>query len=401
MNLKINFNSIITRISTIFIITIALFVIISIGYFHNEKKQLNDSINERYGEIASYSRENRLNPKQIIEYAKNENFILVEKPEEIIDKAKRINSGPGYEVVNKDETYYIHLHAPHFRILLEDLAKYQTKYFGLLILGITLIILILSFVWIIKALRPLKDLKEEIKKFSQGNLDINCKSDKKDEIAELGNEFDNAAKKISLLLESRQLFLRTVMHELKTPIAKGRIVSELIDNEKQKNRIIQIFEKLNHQIDDFAKIEQIVSQNYNIKKQPQSINKIIENSIDIMLLDKPKDKILFEKIIDEKINVDLDLISLSFKNLIDNALKYSNDKKVQIKKEDNKILFISNGDKLAKALEEYFKPFHNETKSKNHGMGLGLYIVYSILQLHKMQFEYEYKNKQNIFIIVF
>ena len=91
----------------------------------------------------------------------------------------------------------------------------------------------LSFLWIIQSLRPLKNLKDQIQSFSNGNLEIDCKSDKKDEIADVANEFDTAVKKIALLLNSRQLFLRTVMHELKTPIAKGRIVSELIDDNKQ------------------------------------------------------------------------------------------------------------------------------------------------------------------------
>ncbi|WP_156928193.1 hypothetical protein [Sulfurospirillum arcachonense] len=35
------------------------------------------------------------------------------------------------------------------------------------------------------------------------------------------------------------------MHELKTPIAKGKIVSALIEDEVQKERIFTIFDKLN------------------------------------------------------------------------------------------------------------------------------------------------------------
>ena len=401
MNFKINFNSIITRVTLIFLITITLFIINFIGFFQHQKNESIKIINEKYRDIARYSKENRLSPEQIIEYLKNKNFTTLENPHEIIDETKLLSSGPGYELMKKDNIYYIHLHAPHFRFLLKDLESYEDDYFPFLLLAGALIILILTFLWIISALRPLAELKEEIQKFSSGDLNINCKSDKKDEIAELGNEFDNAAKKISLLLESRQLFLRTVMHELKTPIAKGRIVSELIDDEKQRNRIIQILEKLNSQIDDFAKIEQIVSQNYNIKKQDLSISNIIDDSINMMILDNQKEQLLIENIKDEKISADLELLSLCFKNLIDNALKYSSDKKILIKRDKNQLLFISNGEKLSKPLEEYFKPFHNETKMKNHGMGLGLYIVYSILQMHKMEFEYEYQENQNIFKIIF
>lgn len=401
MNLKININSILTRIIIIFIITISLFIMSFVSYFHYQEEEIKKNIHQEYRKLTENIRMQRLSPSEIISYTKNKNFILVEGPHFLIENLKLIFTGPGYEVLKKDEVYYLFIHAPYFRLMLKDLNIYKKNYTGFYILGLTLILLIFTFLWLIAALKPLKDLRKEIQKFSDGNLDINCKSDKKDEISELGNEFDKAVKKISLLLESRQLFLRTVMHELKTPIAKGRIVSELITDEKQKNRSIQIYEKLNLLIDDFAKIEQIVSQNYTINKQALTINKIIKTSKEMMMLDILDDKIILEGFMDENINADLELISLCFKNLIDNAFKYSYDKKIIIKKEENNLLFISKGPKLSKALEEYFKPFHNETKSKNHGMGLGLYIIYSILQMHNFKIEYTYMNEKNIFRIIF
>jgi len=91
-----------------------------------------------------------------------------------------------------------------------------------------------------------------------------------------------------------------------------------------------------------------------------------------------------------------------FKDLtIYNETKYSDNKKVQIVIKENEILFISLGNKLEKELDEYFKPFHNDTKAKNHGMGLGLYIVKSIIDMHDFKFDYEYKKGNNIFKIIF
>ena len=90
---------------------------------------------------------------------------------------------------------------------------------------------------------------------------------------------------------------------------------------------------------------------------------------------------------------------MALKNLIDNGIKYSSDSKVLIKEQENTFLIISNGLELPKPLEEYFKPFHNDTKNINHGMGLGLYIVHSILKMHQMHLEYKYINGQNTFTI--
>ena len=394
-----NLNSIITKIILIFIISVTLFITVFIAYFYYEKEQINNDIKNKYSSIARYIKDNRLDFQEIIDYSKNLNFELVENPQELFDRPNIINAGPGFEIVKNNDNFYLHLHTPFFRVLLKDLTIYKQNYLGFWVLGFVFIIFILSFLWIIKALTPLKQLKEKIELFSNGNLDIDCKSDKKDEIAQLSNEFDNAVKKISLLLESRQLFLRTIMHELKTPIAKGRIVAELIDDNKQKKRVITIFEKLNFLVNDFAKIEELISGNYSINKYPTTIKNVVENAIELMMLDKIEDKIQCENISKRKIELDSTLISMALKNLIDNGLKYSSDKKIIIKEEENSILIISEGNKLEKPLEEYFKPFHNDTKSKNHGMGLGLYIVNSILQMHGFTLKYDFIDNKNIFTV--
>lgn len=206
-------------------------------------------------------------------------------------------------------------------------------------------------------------------------------------------------KTTQLLLNSRQLFLRTIMHELKTPLAKGRIASELISDQKQKERMSLIFEKLEFNINEFSKIEEILSKQYKINKKSYQIDTIINSSIEMLMVDSNKDKIIFENIYNQELLVDLELFSRAIKNLIDNALKYSIDKKVLISYQKNQIKFISTGDKLSKPLEDYLKPFHNDTYLMNHGMGIGLYIVNEILHIHNKTLDYQYKNKQNIFII--
>ena len=394
-----NINSLSTKITLIFIFTIASLLTMFIFFIQYEKQEAHFQVSNYHEKISNYLFINRLRPYEILDYVTDLNFKEENNPHSVFDKGKIISSKRGYETILKNNTYYLHILTPHFKILFKDLSEYKTNTYAYLIFISLFILLFIIYFWLIKSIKPLLILKEEISKFSNGDMDINCRSNNKDEIAAVANEFDNAAKQISLLLSSRQLFLRTIMHELKTPIAKGRIVSELVDDDKQKNRLISIFERLELQINDFSRIEQVVSKNYSIVRYSYPSKDIINNAIKMLMIDKVEEKISFEDISTRAISIDKDLFSMAIKNLIDNAIKYSEDRKVLIKEENNEILFISKGEILKKDIAEYFKPFHNETKSKNHGMGLGLYIVYEILQMHKFSLEYIHEDNINIFKI--
>jgi len=396
-----NINSITTKISLIFFIALAVLVALFFFSLDYENKQKHTNVINYHENISNYLKQERMPKHEVVKYLETLSFKDSRNPFEVIPNGDVLYMKRGFETIEYKGQYYFHVVTPHFRVLFEDLRVYENRVYSYIVFPILLLLLVFIYIWLIKSLQPLKELKENITSFSKGDLTISCKSDKKDEIADVSNEFDNAVRKIELLLNSRQLFLRTVMHELKTPIAKGRIVSELIDDNKQKNRMITIFERLDYLINDFSKIEQVVSQNYNLIRSRHSVDEIIQDSLNVLMLDNKKESIKIDLAYNSKINVDLSLMSMVFKNLIDNALRYSNDSQIEIKEFANEILFISKGEKLPKEIEEYYKPFHNDTKSKNHGMGLGLYIVKSILDLHHFNFEYEYEENKNIFKIIY
>lgn len=277
-----------------------------------------------------------------------------------------------------------------FKLFLENKNKPKYPLKQIVIFSIVFLMIVILYVWVIRSLRPLAELKEKIKTFSKGDLNIRCASNRKDEIAEVANEFDHAVRMIRELLQSRQLFLRAIMHELKTPIAKGRLISEMIDDEKKKARLHSIFERLNLLIDEFAKIEKITSRNFDLELKPYKMSDLVDASIDLLMVEHPERFVKKEIIKDYKVYVDFELFTLVLKNLIDNAVKYSPDKQAFIIIDNGRITVANHGEKLPYPLEEYFKPFH----PSQGGLGLGLYIVKSILDIHQMHLDYRYKEKE-------
>ena len=357
MKIKI---SLISKISIVFVFTFILLVFAFITFSKIAKENSHKNIFEYYLNITKSVKENRLNRNEVKKYLKNFNFLEVDNPHKVLGSIKKqIIRKKGLELINIENIYYLHILTPHFRVLFKDeINRYENNYIPLFIFAIILSLFVFVYILILKNIRD-----------------------------------------TNLLLNSRQLFLRTVMHELKTPIAKGRIVSELLDDEKQKKRMIVIFEKLDFLINDFAKVEEVISKQYSLNINKYSINTIIEYSIEMLMLDSTKNKIILKFNSNKELYVDLDLFSMAIKNLLDNALKYSTNQQVLIEYNDNELKIISTGNKLPNALEYYYKPFHNDVKSKNHGMGLGLYIVYSILSIHNIKLSYNYQKNINIFTI--
>ena len=267
---------------------------------------------------------------------------------------------------------------------------------------LTMAVLISLYLSIVRSFTPLKKLSKNIKKFAQGNLDVNlAATHSEDEIGQVAQEFNNAIAKIQELIRSRQLFLRTIMHELKTPIGKGRLITEMLDNETQKERLVNVFERLEILINEFAKIEQLLSKSYSLNYQDYHFSLILEQVKDMSMLDNWDELISTDIECDAVINVDFGLFALAIKNLIDNALKYSSDKKVRIICDENKVSVANRGAALAKSFEHYKQAFIRNKDEKATGMGLGLYIIDKICELHKFRFEYNYSDGTHYFSIVF
>ncbi|MCB4746887.1 MAG: ArsS family sensor histidine kinase [Sulfurovum sp.] len=394
-----HFSSLRNKIKVVFSVALLLLAILFIGsikYDHAKYDELNE-LKERT--IAHYLYNCYLYNGKIDEaYLESQNFSLFKDKAKIVQVERYFKEKGKYKKYAADNyclQRVILINNDRFKLFLknENKPKYPIKRIAVFIIVFLLIIML--YLWVIRSLRPITELKEKIKKFSEGDLNIRYGSDKHDEIAEVANEFDHAVAMIRELLQSRQLFLRAIMHELKTPIAKGRLISEMLPDKKSKQRLHGIFERLNLLIDEFAKIEKITSKNFDLNLKPYKMSDLVEGSIDLLMIENPERLVSIEVKKDYIVTADFELLALVLKNLLDNAIKYSTDKHAIVCIDDNHTKILNKGKQLSCPLEEYFKPFH----ASEGGLGLGLYIVKSILSIHQMDLSYWHEGGKNIFSI--
>jgi two-component system OmpR family sensor kinase len=395
------FHSLKNKISLIFLLSLLFVTTFFLFYLQSIKTSRDQEVSKRYKGFSSYIRTQQITHQNIAPYLASFGFVHEAQKEQILQTTKQIADGRGYQAYREGNQYYYYVQRKGYHHLFRDTNDYPINPLVYLGFVLILLLLLLIYLWLLRSLKPLSTLQHHINAFAKGDLSISCASDKKDEIAIVSNAFDRAVKEIRLLLQSRQLFLRTIMHELKTPIAKGRIVTSLLDDTTQEARLITIFEKLDSLINYFAKVEEILSKNYQLQKHPYSVETILQRTLEMLLLDPNDQRITINYLAYPTIQSDRELLAIVLKNLLDNALKYATDKKATITVSQNSIEILSKGTPLKHPLENYFKPFHNEINMRHQGMGLGLYIVKSIVDMHQMHFYYTHQKGENLFGIGF
>ena len=297
------------------------------------------------------------------------------------------------------DTYYIYIERAEYNLMLQD--EHTLDYTTQLILTIAVILLLFIvalYIMLIKKLLPLKKLHNQIEQFASGDLNVKITNDGDDEIAKIAKSFDKAIKYIKQLISSKNLFMRNIMHELKTPITTSRIVADTVEDEMAKGVLIRSFDRMNELIEDLAQIERITMYSFNPQKQNWLLSAVFTEAEKMLL----KDARYYEfNYVDSKIYTDRALLALILKNLVDNAIKYSTNSFATVDVVGNKIMVKSQGNKLKEDLAYYLEPFSQEEK-RSAGFGLGLYIVANISEKLGYDFRYRYndENNENIFEIV-
>jgi two-component system OmpR family sensor kinase len=295
-----------------------------------------------------------------------------------------------------EKKIYFLLQTQSNAILIQDEELKPYKYWSVLYTYLTVIaIIVISFFLILQKLRPLIRLRRKIAIFGNGNMNISFKTSSEDEIGSISNELEFTRKKINQLLESRTLFLRNIMHELKTPIAKGTIATQMLDSQKQRDRFSSIFGRLETLINEFAMIEEVTSLNDKSNFKEYRLIDIIDGAMDMAMVERESVSISIDS--KEKLKVNYRLYTTAVKNMIDNAIKYSPDRHVKILIINGELSFESKGECIKHPLQYYIEPFTKDNPSKN-SFGLGLYLVDSILKLHGEVLAHEYDNGVNRFI---
>lgn len=251
---------------------------------------------------------------------------------------------------------------------------------------------------ILRSLKPLRTLTEKI-----NELDINNLSEIKEtmvidkgsyEVIKLSSSFQSALNKIYEGYDKQKRFSINVAHELRTPLA---VVLTRIDVYKRQNTDIppetrKFINSLETSIIRLSKLVEdilFISREYNAGKEVVSVKEVIEEIV-LDIEDKANQKNIRINITgaDAKLVTDDVLLERAIFNLIDNAIKYTDENglcEIEIEEDDLNvnILVKDSGQGISDDQKNFiFDMFYRVDESRSResgGYGVGLALVKDVV----------------------
>lgn len=258
---------------------------------------------------------------------------------------------------------------------------------------VIIVLLVFVFSWIPALLlsnyltKPLVDLERKVKKIADNQWEDKVELHRQDEIGKLGDSVEYLRNRLIRQDEAQQSFLQNVSHELKTPVMVIRSYSQaIVDGIYPKGDLkgsIEVIDKeaetLENKIKNLLYMTKLdyVSE-YDKHMESFSLDLLIKEVIERFSLNRPD----IQWNLDLKrttIMGDIDQWKVVVENLLNNQLRYAKSE-IQISLKDNLLHFYNDGPHIDdNTLSNMFTKFNKGYKGE---FGLGLAIVYKILQIH-------------------
>ena len=250
--------------------------------------------------------------------------------------------------------------------------------------------------------KPLKQMALAARQFGKGDFSVRVNGSTNDEISELARSFNAMAESLSASETTRKSFVANVSHELKTPMTTiagfiDGILDGTIPPEKQSYYLhivsdeVKRLSRLVRSMLDLSRLDsgelKLNYQRFNLLDTLVTIIITFEQEIDHKNIEvKGLDSITPKYVYGDK-----DLLHQVVYNLVENAVKFTNEGgyiEFNITENMDQIDFsIKNSGMGIKSSEidlifgRFYKTDKSRSKDKK-GLGLGLYLVRSIIRLH-------------------
>lgn len=253
---------------------------------------------------------------------------------------------------------------------------------------------------------PVKKLRNAAQALAEGDLTARVGPSlgrRRDEIADLGHDFDRMAKRIESLVEAQKRLLRDISHELRSPLARLNVALELARQKAGSeavaplDRIEREAERLNELIGQLLTLTQLESGGGKPESTVVALDQLVRQVAQDADFEARSGNRTVRVVESEMIFVvgAPELLRRSIENVVRNAVRFTaegTEVEIRLNRAEGRsgpLAHIEVRDRgpgvPEEALPELFRPFYRMAESRDRrsgGTGIGLAITERAIRLH-------------------
>ena len=268
-----------------------------------------------------------------------------------------------------------------FYIPKERVTSSSARLFAFWITLPAFLLITIAIIFLKNQTRPIINLARASEKFGRGEDIEEFKPSGALEIRQAGFEFEKMRKRIIRHLNQRSEMLSGISHDLRTPLTRIKLQLSFIKDKEISKKLSDDVGEMEKMLNEYL---QFASSRSAETTETFDLSELLETTIIKYEKKEITTDISKEVFLDGRKN----LMQRCFSNLIDNAIKYSTNVYISLRKLNNNILITIDDDGPGipeNERENVFKPFYKIDKSRGDSkssVGLGLSIASDIVKSH-------------------
>jgi signal transduction histidine kinase len=253
-----------------------------------------------------------------------------------------------------------------------------------------------------KLLAPIGDIKAGVAVMTAGNLAHQIPVKRDDDLGQLAQSVNELSARIQELLDAKRELLLSVSHELRSPITRAHLATEMMPESKAQKHVLDDLRLLNSLIESIMESERLQSKHTVLNKSELNLEQLVRSCADNIESEFKQQVESLTVRCDSNLNTQITgdevRLRLLFRNLLNNAVQHgrSNDNATESKADitieiveiDNGICChisdqgpgVSEADRT-QLTEAFFRPDRSRTHGTG-GVGLGLSLALAIANAH-------------------
>jgi signal transduction histidine kinase len=257
---------------------------------------------------------------------------------------------------------------------------------------ISILVLAGCFFAVTWLVRPIQWIKEGAERIGQGDLDYRIPKARRDDLGELTVDINRMADDVQGMLEAKQQMLLAISHELRSPLTRTKVALEFLQDDQQKQNILDDIDEMERLITDLLESERLNTGHSALQCSTVDLKELVRGVADAefaaererLEIKVPDEPVLYE--------ADETRLRLLVKNLVENALCYTpagGDPvvlSIEHGPEGISIRVADHGQGMTpEQVERATEPFYRADPARcrdTGGFGLGLYLCRRIAKAH-------------------